>query len=196
MGLYTIYDGEPEKAVALLDEALSLLSPKDDPRLVATVRQNRLLALTEAGRFAQASALHLQSDLRRSFGDDTLNLLQLRVLEAKILAGLGKLDRAASAFEAVHDEFLARDRTFDAALVGLELAEVWLRLGKTAKAREIAAQKVTAFQQLGVDLEVRRALDYLHKACQVDAVNSGLIASVRRFVARSQWREGLLFKAG
>jgi hypothetical protein len=180
----------------LLDEALSLIDAEEDPRLAATARHNRLLALAESGDFQRASELHLQSGLRQAFADDPLNLLQLRVVEAKLLAGRNKLARASAAFEEVHAEFLARNRTYDAALVGLELAEVWLKQGKNPLVRRIAAEKLVAFDELGVEAEARRALAYLHEACLGEYVTAATITSVRRFLIRSQWRAGLEFEAG
>lgn len=51
---------------------------------------------------------------------------------------------------------------YDAAMVGLELAALWLRQGRAAQVQELAEEMYATFRYLGVPLEAAKVLQFFH----------------------------------
>jgi tetratricopeptide (TPR) repeat protein len=193
-GITTHYEGDPRAAAILLRKGLKLIDPSRDSRVAAGCRQSLIHALADSGEFQEAGRLLLGSGLRQAFATDPLSLLKLRGVEGKVLAGLGKLTRAARIFEEVKEEFLLRDREYDAALVGLELAAVWLQQGKVARVRELAEETYEILRDLGIHQEAFKAALFLREACRLQAVTLGLLRRVHDFLVRLEWNPQLRFE--
>ena len=173
---------------------MRLLEEERDPQLLSIGNQALLDALTDCGEYRQASRLLLQSGLREAFADEPLNLLKLRWVEGKIHAGSGRLAQSERAFSGVRSEFLRRAQIYDAALVGLELAAVWLRQGRSAEVGELAEELHATFDDLGVQREGARALYFVREACRRRAVTVPMIERTRQFLERLPWHPGLRFE--
>src|SRR5206468_8394675 len=146
------------------------------------------------GEFKEAGRILLEGGLRCAFAEDPLSLLKLRWVEGKVLAGLGKLGRAERTFEQVREEFLFKEREYNAALVGLELAAVWLRQGKVAEVRELAEETYETLRDLGVPQEAFKAVLFLREACRRQAVTLDLLRKVHGFLVRLVWNPQLRFE--
>jgi tetratricopeptide (TPR) repeat protein len=192
-GINIYYGGRAEEAVALLRRGLSMLEPLRDPQLVQSSQHNLLLALVDSGNLQEARRLLLESGLRRKLASEPLNLLKLRGVEGKIHAGQNKLWRAEAIFREVRDGFLEHGMEYDAALVGLELVEVWLRQGRSAEVRELAREILETFEDLGVQWEALRAMRYLEKACRAEAATPSMAAQVLGFLRQLEWEPRLQF---
>jgi tetratricopeptide (TPR) repeat protein len=192
-GITLHYDGDSREAVSSLRDGLRLIDSERDVHLAATGSQALLHALTDCGEFAEAGRLLLGSNLRQAFASEPLNLLKLRGVEGKVLAGLGKLARAERIFAEVREGFFLFRREYDAALVGLELAAVWLRQGKTAEVRELAEETLEVLRDLDVQQEAFKAALFLHEACRREAVTLGLLRNVHEFLVRLEWQPHLRF---
>lgn len=183
-GSATFYADRPQEAVGILKQGLALIDPRQDPRLAATGQYNLLDALVEVGDLKEAGTVLLKSSLRQDFSDDPLNLLKLRWLEGKIFSGSLKHRRAEEIFSEVKQGFIKRDRSYEAAVVGLELAAVYLRQRKAGEAEELAAEALETFQDLNVAYEARKAVMYLREACRQRVASATLVASVLRFLQK------------
>ncbi len=186
--------GSPREAITLLQDGLALLRPEVGPQLDNIGHQALLDALTDCGEYQQASRLLLRSGLREAFAAEPINLLKLRWVEGKIHAGLGRLATAERAFSQVRQEFLRIGQFYEAALVGMELAAVWLRQGRTAEVQELATEMHEIFDELGVEREAAKAFYFVREACRSQAVNLLLIDRIRVFLERLPWRPGLRFE--
>jgi hypothetical protein len=193
-GITTRYDLDPREAVRLLQEGLRFIDPQKDPRLAASTKLSTVDSMVDYGAFKDAGRMLLESGLRHTFAEEPLNLLKLRWVEGKVLAGLGKLGKAERTFEQVREEFLLREREYDAALVGLELAAVWLRQGKAAQVQELAEETYETLRDLGVHQEAFRAVLFLREACRQQAVTLGLLRKVHGFLVRLEWNPQLRFE--
>jgi len=193
-GFCSHYRGQPREAVKLFEEGLDLLEPGRDRQLENSTALSIIYALADCGEYRKASRLLLRSGLREAFGSEPLSLLKLRGVEGKIHAGLGRQARAERAFQEVRQEFLRHGQIYDAALVGLELAALWLRQGRAAQVQELAEEMHAVFEDLGVQLEAARALQFVHEACRVQAVTVSMIERVRTFLERLPWQPGLRFE--
>jgi tetratricopeptide (TPR) repeat protein len=192
-GVNTRCQGHPREAVSILERGLQLLERERDLQLVSIGRQVLLDALTDCGEYRQASILLLRSGLREAFAAEPLNLLKLRWVEGKIHAGLDRPEKAERAFVEVRREYLRLRQVYDASLVGLDLASVWLRLGRPAQVRDLAEEMYATFAELGVQPEAARALYFVREACLYQAVTVAMIEQVRQFLERLPWHPGLRF---
>lgn len=156
--------GDPAEAVRCLEQAIPMLDRGRDPQLVAIAQQALSHALLENGEYRRASELLLESGIRQAFAAQPLNLLRLRWLEGKIHAGLDRLDRAEQILQEVRKGFKERNLEYSAALVGLDLASVWLRQGKLEPVRGLAEKMIDTFRSLKIDKHAIRALLLLQKA--------------------------------
>lgn len=192
-GINTAIDDRPVEAVPLFREGLDLIEPERDPQLAAIGRYGLLNALELCGEYRQAGRLLLESGLREAFADDPLNLAKLRWLEGKIHAGLGKLWRAEQVLREVRDGFLERGQGYEAALVGLDLAAVWLRQDNHAAVRELAEEILETFAKLGIHREGLKAVRYLREACRREMATPALVQRVAGFLRRLEWQPQLRF---
>jgi len=192
-GINTACDDRPREAVQLLRQGLELIDPERDPQLAAIGLHGLISALELCGEYRAAGRLLLESGLREAFARDPLNLARLRWLEGKIHAGMGKLWRAEQILAEVREGFLKRGQRYDAALVGLDLAAVWLQQGKSAAVRELAEEILETFAALGIRGEGIKAVRILREACRRETATPALAQRVSGFVRRLEWQPQLRF---
>lgn len=195
LAIFSDYAGDPRRGLELVQKGLPLLDPEHDPKLQVTATEVLLGLLVENRRHREALELLRQSDLGTRLGAEPMNQLRLRWVEGQIWAGLGRPDRARAAFEAVRTGFLAAGQEYTAALVGLDLAAVWLEQGETAQVTELAQQMLAAFQKAGIEREARRACDFLVEACRREQATPALVEHVYRFLKRLERDPRLRFAA-
>lgn len=193
LAAYLLYSDAPREALQVAREGHDRILPERDPQLAAMATQTLVSILVENGQYPEASRLLLASGLREKLAGQTLSLLKLRWLEGQIAAGLGKADRAIGAFEAVREGFLAEGQTYRAALVGLELAELWLQQGKMAETRDLAEEMLETFEDLEIEREARRAVHYFHRACAVELATPAVARHVAGFLRRLEHQPHLRF---
>ena len=135
VNLATVYQyaGEPERGIPVLHQALSLIDPAQEPRLMLLIHHNLVDCLAVAGRFLEAQGASREArEWFRRFPDDRLRLRRQWV-EGKIARGLGQLPQAEALFLAARDGFLAEGIPYETALVSLELALLYAEQGRTAE---------------------------------------------------------------
>lgn len=153
-----------------------------------------LKTLADWGRYAEAEKLMLESGLRQKFANDPLNLLRLRWVEAKILAGHDRLEDAERALAEVRVGFHEHQLAYVAAVAGLDQAEVMLRQGKEVHglARDILAR----FREHEVQPEAIQALLAYEVFCSEKAVTVTVTQRIRDFLGRLQDHPGMRFDLG
>jgi tetratricopeptide (TPR) repeat protein len=177
--------GDPAEAVRLLEEGMALLDRERDPRLAQTTLQSLIVGLVDAGQIGRAERLLLNSGLGAAFEDEPLNRLRLRWVEAKIQAGLDRLDRAEPLFREVRAGFREHGLEYDAALAGLDLAAVWLREGERGRLLPLATEMADTFLRLRLPTrDALLAVTFLKVACQKRVASLGLVERTRSFLAR------------
>ena len=192
-GIYTGYGGEPEAALGFLLDGIALLDPGRDPQLAAAAEQGIVWFLADAERFAEARERLDRSDLRRAVAEEPLSLAKIDWLEGRIAQGLGDPAAAEAAFHTVRAGFLAAGQAYNAALVALDLAALWLRAGRTAEVRSLVGELVGTFRALGIGREALAALLLLEGACEHERLTLDLVREVCRFLGRFQHDPSLTF---
>jgi tetratricopeptide (TPR) repeat protein len=191
-GIGLHYDGETQKAVSLLRRGLALLDGSN-PQMLAMARKALLDAMAANGEYAEAASLLLKSGLREAFADEPVSYLKVRWVEGRIFAGLGKLDRASTAFADARDSFIEYGLEYEGALVGLEHAAVLLQQGCLDEVEKLASEALEIFEILDIQPEAVRAVAYLHKVCAARKATVELVREVVSFLERLERRPNLRF---
>jgi tetratricopeptide (TPR) repeat protein len=177
-GVIAGHGNDPRAALALLVEGLDLVDVGRDPQLAAHAVQTILWNLVERGRCRQARIYLWRC--RSLFAQDAGQRFQLRLrwLEGRIHAGLGESDRAESELQAVRQEFAAAGSPYNAALVALDLATVWLNQGRTREVRQLVEEMIATFRALRIAREAVAALLVLREACDRDEATLDRVRTV------------------
>jgi tetratricopeptide (TPR) repeat protein len=193
--------GEPERAIPLLYEALSLVEAGREPRLDLSIRHNLMTALADAGQALEARRLFRESrGLYRRFPEPWAENRRLW-LSGKIARGLGQLPEAEAAFKAARDGFLgavgadgADGIPYDTALVTLELAALYAKEGRTAELARLAAETAPIFLSRQIHREALVALAFFRQAVESSVATTETITRVASYLKRAQDDPGLAFE--
>ncbi len=178
--------GDVETEMALLRQALDLLDPQADPRMFLAARHNLILALNQCGRHREAFALLYHTRPLYVEAGDRINLVRLRWLEGAVAAGLGRIERAETAFREVRDAWASLGLGLDAALAALDLAGIYALQGRSADMRRLAEEMLVIFQSLSIQREALAAILLFHQAALLDEVGSQLVQDLAKFLKRSR----------
>jgi tetratricopeptide (TPR) repeat protein len=181
-GMTLGYSGRFAEAARLLRRGLSRIDPVEEPRLLVSARHNLIWYLDDSGQHQEAlSALEKTRGLYRDLAEPT-HLVRLRWLEGKIARGLGRLEEAETALREAREAFIERGIGFDAALVGLDLAMVYVQQGETAEVRRLAQEIIPIFESRDVHQEALAAILLLRQAAEAEEVTVALLDRVGRFL--------------
>jgi tetratricopeptide (TPR) repeat protein len=169
---------DPHAAVRLLSEALRFIDPRRDPRLVLAAVHNLLSFLVEVGQTEEAEEILTRSRTLYAVCAGPLDRLKARWLEGFIAAKKGDDVAAERAYLEVRTGFVAAELPYDAALVSLDLAAVWLRTGRTAEIRDLVDEMVAIFRVRNIRREAIAALLVLREACERRKATAALLRSV------------------
>ena len=186
--------GNHEKGVPLLLQALDLIDPEQEPRLLLCARHNLVDDLAEIGRFLEAQKIYRETrPLYRSFPDAwTQN--RRKWVKGKILRGLGQADQAESLFLAAREGFISEGIPYDTALVSLELATLYAEQGRTADLKRLAEEMVPIFSSLNIHREALAALAYLKQAAEAERASLEVVRNVADYLRRAQHDPALRFE--
>lgn len=194
-GLFLSYAGLSEQAVERLAEGLSRIDWDQEPRLVLMARHNLAWALNDSGRPEEAS--HLLERFRHTYGTfpDPWTGLRLVWLEGRIAARLGRDQDAERAFREVRGRFLEKDLCYDASMVALDLAGLYLRQGRNAEVRQVAAEMLPTFLSQDVHRQAVAALTAFQQAAEMDQATPLLIQEVAAYLMRARKNPRLRFRS-
>ena len=123
------------------------------PLVQLSATQSLAFELCELGKFFQAGKLIPKVERLAAAVGGELNQLKVHWVKARIAAGSGRDEAAELYYCSVRDRWVALEHSMDAALVTLELAELYLAWGRPDEAREQAL----------VVLEVCRSLEGMRR---------------------------------
>jgi tetratricopeptide (TPR) repeat protein len=186
--------GSQERGIPMLYQALELIDPEQEPRLLICARHNLIDDLTEAGRYLEAQGLYRATrPLYRSFPDAwTQN--RRKWVKGKIARGLGQAEQAESLFLAARDGFVGEGIPYDTALVSLELATLYAEQGRTADLKRLAEEMVPIFSSLSIHREALAALAYLKQAVEAERATVEVVSGVAAYLRRAQYDPALRFR--
>jgi tetratricopeptide (TPR) repeat protein len=173
-------------AIETVQTALGLLGPESDPSLRLCAHYNLAFYLVSAGRLDEAAdQLEADESLYRRFPEPWAQL-RLLWLQGDIAAGKGDSAAAEQAYFETREGFIADQMGYDAAMVSLDLAILYLREDRWADVQQLAEEMIPIFQAQDVDREALAALRLFQEAARrqeltVEKVRE-LAAWLRRYV--------------
>ena len=177
----------PDKAIPCLERALEDVGRRDGVlRLTLLLRLMSLLL--DAGRPSQAAELLGEAkQLALAYGDRHARV-RLAWLEGVVHGHLGRFAEAESALIGAREGFVAIDKTIDAAIAVLDLAELYSRQGRLIELEGLAGTMSTLFERLQNDREALRALELVRQAAQERSVTRSLLEEARQALHGGSWR--------
>lgn len=163
-GIYAGHANRPAEAVELLSRGLGMIDRERDPKLVFSTLHNLAHFLVELGRVAQVRALLVALRPLYTSYAGRIDRLKILALEGKVALASDELEVAERSFVEEREGLIEAGLPYMAALVGLDLAEVWLRMGRAAEVRVMVEELLAAFRSLSVEREATATLLLLREA--------------------------------
>lgn len=185
---------ELEAAIATLQAATPFVDEHRDPRLWLCLRHNMLLYLSMVGRHQEAEALVPEVYSLSAKHGKELDQVRLQWAEGRIAAGLGRTQEGIEHLTRVRGEFVARKIWYDAALVTLELAAVFLDQGQTGMVKTLAVHLKPIFQAQGVHPEALAALTLFARAAEQEKATAEMARGVVTYLRKARHEPGLKFQ--
>jgi tetratricopeptide (TPR) repeat protein len=174
-----------EEAVDCLRRGREQIDPAAEPRLALVAVHNLCFFLNEMGQHQEALKLLAESRQMHSQMERDLDMVRLQWLEGRIALAANQVQEAAESFADVRREFVERGVAYDAALVSLDLASAYARLGRAAEMRQLAEEMVTIFQSRDLQREAMAALIVLQKAAHMEGTSVELLDELSAMLRRS-----------
>jgi tetratricopeptide (TPR) repeat protein len=193
-GLTLQYQDEPETAAECFRTSLFLLDGLREPRLLVMSQCNLIGCLHDSGRSAEAAPLIPEARALIEQVGKRSDLLRLTWIEGKVRTALGQWATAERAFHWIREGFVEDGLAFDAALVSLDLAGLYVRQGKTAEAQRLAAEMLPVFRSHDVPREALGALIVFQRAAEMEQLTLGLVEEVSTFLEQARDNPGLRFR--
>lgn len=180
------YAGRPDRSVPLLRKALERIDARREPRVHLAALQQLVLFLNELGRRHEALALLPEARRTAATVGTQHDRLRIRWVEGLLAAQGEELEEAEAALVEVQEGFISEGIGYDAALASLDLAALYLRQGRTAETRDLAATMLPLFQSRDIHREALAALMVFHRAVEIEKATVGMVRDIAQYLRQAQ----------
>src|SRR4029077_2543536 len=161
--------GDIPNALAALTDAAAFVEASGDAHLIFALRFKTAQHLFYLERLKEAAELlpWVREMADRQAND--LDLVRVEWLTARVAAGQGRTGEATAGLVQVRDYFTNHKLPYDAALSSLDLAALWLKIGRTAEVKELAIAMGWIFKAKGIEREALAALQLFCDAARQES---------------------------
>jgi tetratricopeptide (TPR) repeat protein len=192
-GLVHVSLGKLEEAIHWSRQGLALIDPLRERRLELSARHGLMLQLAESGRGDEAWFLLKASRPEFLAHGGALLTLRLRWLEGKIQGSRARHEEAEAAFLEARQGFVEQGIGFDAALVSLDLADLYAGQGRSAEMRRLAEEMLPVFQAGDLHREAVAALIVFQQALRLERWSAGLHEEIGSYLRQARTDPHLRF---
>ncbi len=188
--------GDGETALSHLREAEPIARASEDSRLLCSVWFELAANLCELGRAAEAEVLLPKVKALTIQTGNRLDPLRALWLEGEIAAGLGRIVEAIEILSRARAAFADLGLHYDAAMLMVELAALYLQIGNTAAVKALIRLSAPTFESEGVHEEARQALGLFRRAVEQETVTLEVVRRLAVYLYRAQHDPSLRFESG
>lgn len=187
--------GNPSESLRVLDRIADLVDAESEPQIHLYGQHARAICLCEMGDPQEAARILEASRGLYARHGDPLSLLRVAWVEGKIARGLGQLEEAEFHLLTARHGFQKEGIAYDAALVSLELAELYLEQRRTGEVKELAEEMVQEFLRQDVSREATAALMLFQDAATLEQVTVALIGDLATYLVQVRRDPNYAFRA-
>jgi tetratricopeptide (TPR) repeat protein len=196
MALVHQTSGRPERGLPSLRQALELIEPAQEPRLLLAAHHNLVDCLASSSHFLEAQRAYREArSLYESFPDPRIQNRR-KWIKGKIACGLGQIEQAESLFVAAREGFLAEGIPYETALVALDLALLYAGQGRTAELKRLAAEMMPIFTSRQIHREALAALAFFQRAVEAERAGIGTVKRIAEYLREARNAPELRFPEG
>lgn len=170
---YMFYAGETGAAVDILHAAIPLIDREEEPYIFLAAYHNLARYYIDLARPDEALALFVEAKPLYQQCKDPLILLRATWQEGQLLREIGHLESAESALLRACGGFIEQGLAYEAALVSLDLADVYVKWGRMEDVRRTIQQVMPIFRSLRVSREFLASLWRLRQIAGLEPTNEG-----------------------
>lgn len=183
-------EGNPSAAIPLLKEALQATNGDAKGSVRLSLLLNLLTAYTEADQNTEAAEIVPQARQMALAYGSSYHRIRLRWLEGIISRELGRFGEAETALLESREAFSEIHDAVDAALVCLDLAELYSKQGRLADLARLSASMAPLFNGLQNHAEALGSLKLFHRAAEEQSVTRVVLEEARLALRHTQRRRG------
>jgi tetratricopeptide (TPR) repeat protein len=177
-------EGEPLRALPLLQEALHRIDRELEPRQLLLAQHTLADCQAAAGRFMEARGTLIRARPLYRRQTDPWTQSHLRWLRGRIAFGFDQGAEAEAELLGARAGFLVLEARFEAALAALDLAALYARQERAADLKAVAAEAAEAFAACGTVCEtpeVRTARAFQRQAEEIEGAYQELARAAGAF---------------
>jgi tetratricopeptide (TPR) repeat protein len=174
-----LYSGEAEAATDLFQRAIPLINKEEDPQLFLAAYHNLARCYIDLDQPEETLALFVEAKPLYEECKDPLILLRATWQEGQLLREIGHLRNARAALLHARQGFTEQGLAYETAMVSLDLADVYDKLGMTDELRQTIAEAMPIFRSMRLDREVLASLLRLQHTAGLDSPGAESAAAPR-----------------
>jgi tetratricopeptide (TPR) repeat protein len=187
--------GSYEAAVENFQAAAPWIDREREPRHFCVLRFNWTVCLCHLDQYQEAEAGLPELRILTAQPEQVMDRVRVCWLTGRVAGGLGRTAEGIEALTAVRAKFAEKTKTYDEALVSMELAGLYLKQGRTADVKNLVRQMEPVFRDQEVHAEARKALELFRQAVELETMTEELVRRLVAYLYRAQHNPELRFEA-